>query len=323
MTSRGFDREIDLLVLRSRTSLNLTIHEEMQMLRLIFFLPLLAVLAGCATIRTGTGSRAEDGLTDRAYMEQFAHIPWVEVGRSVENRPIYKTEFGAGEDVTLFFSCFHGAERSTPRFGFEFADLLYQNPSLIGEGKRVVIIPILNPDGFIRGTRNNARDVDLNRNYPTSNWGRQPEGPRKVHFGETPASEPESRTVLKLMAEVQPKKILSIHQPLHCNNPDGPNGIGLARLMAEFNQYPIESYIGFPTPGSYGTYAGKELGIPMVTLELPPGAPDSEVFDEMWEANRDALLAVVNADLDKLGTGQGRGVVESGDLAQEENEETQ
>src|SRR5690606_18251055 len=101
--------------------------------------------------------------------------------RSVENRPIYMTEFGSGDDVTLFFSCFHGGERSTPRFGFEFADMLHKDPSLLAEGKRVVVVPLLNPDGFVAGTRRNARNVDLNRNYPTSNWGQQPER-RHVYF---------------------------------------------------------------------------------------------------------------------------------------------
>lgn len=273
------------------------------MSRLFLILSLVVFAAGCTTIfDTPSAPRAEDGLTDQAYMARFSHIEWVEIGRSVEDRPIYRTEFGSGDDVTLIFSCFHGGERSTPRMAFELADLLHRDPSLIEEGKRVVIVPILNPDGFVRGTRNNARNVDLNRNYPTRNWGHQPKEGRRVDFGESPASEPETRVVLKLMAEVQPAKILSIHQPLHCNNPDGPAGMGLARLMAEHNGYPIEPYIGFPTPGSYGTWAGQELEIPMITLELPPGAPDSEAFDLMWADNREALLAVVNSDLDELST---------------------
>lgn len=271
-------------------------------IRVLLCIPLAVLLfTGCATTEP---RRASDGLTDEMYMRRFSHINWVEIGRSVEGRPIYKTEFGSGDDVTLFFSCFHGSERATPRFGFEFANLLHEKQSLLAEGKRVVIVPILNPDGFVKGTRRNARNVDLNRNYPTANWGRQPAEGSKVYFGESPASEPETRIVLKLMAEVQPTKILTIHQPLYCNNPDGPNGMGLARLMAEWNGYPIEPYIGYPTPGSYGTYAGRERGIPMVTLELPPGAPDSPEFDEMWARNEGALLAVVNSHLEDLSTGK-------------------
>jgi len=269
-------------------------------------LPFFILITACAASPNPSGTtegesrRAADGFSPEAYMEDFAHIGWEEIGRSVQGRSIHKVEFGSGDDITLFISCFHGGERSTPRFALEFADLLHRDRSLVKEGKRVVIIPILNPDGFAMGTRNNARNVDLNRNYPTWNWGQQPEGRRRVAFGESPASEPETRLVLKLLAEYQPTKILSIHQPLHCNNPDGPAGMGIARLLAEHNGYPIEPYIGFPTPGSFGTYAGQERAVPMVTLELPPGGPDSEAFDKMWADNRDGLVAVVNADIEDL-----------------------
>lgn len=267
----------------------------------MLLLSIAALLGGCASIR---GKRAADGFTDKMYMKRHADIPWTEIGRSVENRPIYMTEFGSGEDITLFFSCFHGAERCTPGFGFAFADYLHKNPSALEEGKKVVVIPILNPDGFVRGTRNNANDVDLNRNYPTFNWGKQPAEGRKVFFGPLPASEPETRLVLKLLADVQPDKILSIHQPLECNNNDGPAGLPLAEMMAKYNGYPVEPYIGYPTPGSFGTYAGIERAIPMVTLELPRGGAETEVAAKMWEDNRDALLAVVNCNLEDLQAGK-------------------
>jgi protein MpaA len=274
--------------------------------RLCLLLVLTAIAVGCARNRHQVEEppgerRAEDGLTDEHYMRQFAHIPWVEIGRSVEGRPIVKAEFGEGDDVTLFFTCFHGSERATPRFGFDFADLLHRNPSLLKPGRRVVVVPIQNPDGFVRGTRSNANGVDLNRNYPTANWGQQLDGRRRIRFGEAPASEPETRIVLKLLAELQPDRILSVHQPLECNNNDGPNGLALAHLLASYNGYPVEPYIGFPTPGSFGTYAGQERGIPMVTLELPPGGAESPEYDEMWRRNRDGLVAFANAGADAEG----------------------
>lgn len=68
-----------------------------------------------------------------------------------------------------------------------------------------------NPDGLAGGTRRNARDVDLNRNFP-NNWvdldGDYESGPR-------PASEPESRAVMRFLRDIRPRWILSFHQPCH------------------------------------------------------------------------------------------------------------
>jgi len=58
--------------------------------------------------------------------------------------------------------------------------------------------------------------------------------------------------------------------------------------MGERNGYPVSASIGYPTPGSLGTYAGVERKIPIITLELP--RVDAEGG---WEQNRSALLWVV------------------------------
>jgi hypothetical protein len=38
----------------------------------------------------------------------------------------------------------------------------------------------------------------------------------------------------------------------------------------------------------------------MVTLELPRGGPNSDEFEEMWADNREAILAVINCDVETL-----------------------
>jgi protein MpaA len=91
----------------------------------------------------------------------------------------------------------------------------------------------------------------------------------------------------------RPHKAVAVHcidGGRHCNNFDGP-AEALATLMSTHNEYPVEPSIGYATPGSFGAWAGIDLRIPTVTLELPA----DRSANHCWEHNRDALLAVIHA----------------------------
>ena len=64
---------------------------------------------------------------------------------------------------------------------------------------------------------------------------------------------------------------------------------GLAARMSAHNGYPVTANIGYPTPGSFGSWAGNDLRIPVITLELPRDIP----ADKAWEGNREALLEAI------------------------------
>ena len=50
-------------------------------------------------------------------------------------------------------------------------------------------------------------------------------------------------------------------------NYDG-NAKQIAEKISNIIGYPVEKSIGYPTPGSFGTWAGIEKNIPTITLEL-------------------------------------------------------
>ncbi len=206
-------------------------------------------------------------------------------GWSVEGLAIQAAVMGAEDGVTLVLGGMHGDEPEGAYVIRMLIELLLREPCWI-EGSKVVLLPEVNPDGLVRGTRVNANRVDINRNFPTRNWNPTARDGR-YHSGPRAASEPETQAILRLLDEFRPAKIVSIHAPLHQVNFDGP-AAELAREMARYNGYPIRPFIGYPTPGSLGTFAGWEQGIPTVTLELPPASKECA-----WCENRDALLAAI------------------------------
>jgi protein MpaA len=193
--------------------------------------------------------------------------------------------FGDGPAATLIFAGIHGDETSAVAVGQKLLDHLLETPGLVDSGT-LALIPLVNPDGAAARTRVNANGVDCNRNFPASNWRKTPKG--RFHAGASPASEPETLAVMKAVELFRPSRVVSIHSGLRCNNFDGP-GESLAAVLAAHNGYPVQSSIGYPTPGSFGSWAGIDRAIPVATLELPRGVPG----EKAWQENRDGLLAIV------------------------------
>ncbi|MFA7658574.1 MAG: DUF2817 domain-containing protein [Candidatus Gastranaerophilaceae bacterium] len=149
---------------------------------------------------------------------------------------------------------------------------------------RMLLIPCLNPDGLALGTRQNANLVDINRNFPTQNWQNAPFTP-EYFGGEKCFSEIETKFVMKILEKFSPDVIFTLHTPFKVVNYDGP-AKDIAKRISEIIKYPVKKQIGYPTPGSFGTYAGIERKIPIITLELDEEidvkelvAPMNKIFD--------------------------------------------
>jgi len=63
----------------------------------------------------------------------------------------------------------------------------------------------------------------------------------------------------------------------------------IAEKISEIIGYPVQQEIGYPTPGSFGTYAGVEKNIPTITLELDEEIdvrelipPINKIFDYLF-----------------------------------------
>lgn len=146
---------------------------------------------------------------------------------------------------------------------------------------QLLFIPSLNPDGQQLETRTNSNGVDINRNFPTENWEL---GERNRYFGgETPTSEIETRFVIDVVEKYAPKLIITLHTPFKIVNFDG-EAREISEKIGKIFNYPVEESIGYPTPGSFGTWAGVEHQIPIITIEMDEEIPQEELiapFEQM------------------------------------------
>lgn len=205
----------------------------------------------------------------------------LDLGQSVRGEPIVARVWGEGSTTALIIASIHGSEPAGTPLVEQFETWLADHAHLLA-GRRLVIVPIANPDGFAKRERLNANDVDLNRNFPAGNRTEH-----KKH-GPTALSEPESAALMRLLRRYPPQRVLSIHQPVACVDYDGPaKELAQAISQAIDDRLPVKR-IG-SRPGSLGSYVGVTLGIPIITLELPKGAEKDT--DTLWRDYRAALEA--------------------------------
>ncbi len=177
--------------------------------------------------------------------------------------------------TVLIIGVFHGDEPDG-----EFLIRKYLENCTKYEGKnRILFVPCLNPDGKALKTRTNANGVDLNRNFPAKNWEKSNKD--EYFGGENPGSEIETAFVCEIIEEFSPDAILTLHEPYKVVNFDGP-AENLAADISRITGYPVQNDIGYPTPGSFGTYCGIERNIPVITLELP----ENEEKEVLWRQNK-------------------------------------
>lgn len=206
-----------------------------------------------------------DDPTSRLLAVQALGLP--EIGRSTLGRPIFARRFGGGGAPLLVMGGIHGDEPSTVDLLVELCRRLGGTSAAI-EGPPVWVLPAANPDGLVRNRKNSERDVDLNRNFPARSFAT---AHAPGYFpGPSPLSEPETQAIAALIAQEPIAGAIAVHAPFACVNYDGP-AAAWAEAVAGACGWPARGEIGYPTPGSFGSWLGVDRGLPILTLELPPG----------------------------------------------------
>jgi protein MpaA len=241
-----------------------------------------AAVAGCASSVAGSS----------AVVAHEAETPGVEYAYSQERRTILTRTIGNAGPGVLIFGGIHGSEPEGLAPTQRLIEVL-QNDTWPAQ---IVVVEDMNPDGSTLLSRYNARGVDLNRNWPASNFE------SSFRHGEEALSEIETQYAYTLIQRVDPVLVIVLHS-IHSGpfvNYDGP-GIGYAEVFASAaddadrsHTWNLQADMGYETPGSMGTYVGVDRGTPILTIEFDRG------HDE--ESATAALIAGVRAVLDKVVT---------------------
>jgi murein peptide amidase A len=118
------------------------------------------------------------------------------------------------------------------------------------EGVVLYLVRTANPDGRAAGTRQNARGVDLNRNFP---WRWRP-GARGTYYpGPKAGSEPETRALMRLVRRVRPQLAIYYHQHMGITVRAPGADLAIQREYARRTGLALRSL-----PGLVGTAVGWE-----------------------------------------------------------------
>lgn len=111
------------------------------------------------------------------FLEQFEDLVQANklrvnaLGMSEEGRPLFAYQWGSGSCKWMAWSQMHGDEYSSThtllRWVQELSNLPEEKALILESRFSFLVIPVVNPDGLERATRENAKGIDLNRDFNT------------------------------------------------------------------------------------------------------------------------------------------------------------
>lgn len=217
----------------------------------------------------------------------------LEPGKSVEGNVIeaFKTDVKAPKYLYLLAGT-HGDEVEGVYVLKELFEWLKDEHNI--SDIPVVVVPILNVDGYRSSTRVNSHAVDLNRNYPSENWCDKAKK-EKYNPGPEALSEPENQFLVKLFDKFTPGLILSFHSWKALLNYNG-NIQDVADYLSSHNEYETAEDVGYPTPGSLGCFVPEKYNCGVLTFECPVLA-EGKSLKEIWDENEEGLKSFLQSNL--------------------------
>jgi predicted deacylase len=127
------------------------------------------------------------------------------IGQTVDGKSLELTRVGDGTRIAcVMVGAIHGDEGNTAAVVEALMRKYVDQPELVPASHTLFFLPAFNADGIERRTHGNARQVDLNHNFPTMDWISNAYDFKKTVpglGGTAPASEPEVRAMVSFLTE--------------------------------------------------------------------------------------------------------------------------
>ena len=177
----------------------------------------------------------------------------VELGTSVLGVPIVAERSGtAGGRRVLVIGVIHGNEHA----GTAIVQELRAGGA--PDGVELWLVESMNPDGQAIDDRQNANQVDLNRNFPYK-WGPIGQPGDGQYAGTGPASEPETQAMVNFIAQLRPDIAIWYHQDLFVISPAQGREGRIRERYASLTGLPMGGISGGTYTGIAATWARTEL----------------------------------------------------------------
>jgi murein tripeptide amidase MpaA len=225
----------------------------------------------CRSVNSDLCSNDGQLIEDWKYALEFSTV-WKEtfvIGRSYGNRDIVAHMYGRqdpGSEKILLTGATHGEEWRAGGL-WKWVDFLDSNPQeIVNTGKQMIVIPEINVDGAAfnkklynefgnaqrQDGRLNGRRVNLNRNFPTSNWKTCSYtflgGP--ANCGTSGGSERETKAVMEVVQKERPTHQIAYHAQwppfgiIFLGDNSNPDTRWFSRWVSDRTGYPLGVYDG-------------------------------------------------------------------------------
>ena len=274
------------------------------------------MLTAVQTMNYGTVSGLVNALTAR-----YRFLGVVPIGCSVCGRNLWSLTIGNGNENVLIAAAFHGQEWITSwvclRLCEDLCGALEKNRELLGwnvrramADRRLVLVPLVNPDGVEQGLHDrawqaNANGVDLNHNF-NAGWEKLQQqekengicGPCARQWGgAAPASEPETQALMNLCEHLSFRHVVALHSQgeeiyWQYGKHTPPESRLMAMTMAAASGYRVSRPTGLASHGGFKDWFIETYHRPGFTIELGKGCNPLPLthFEKVYQKAREMLL---------------------------------